>query len=98
MKIALGAFTAFLLAGSVYMQPAYAQGQVQPGPGFSVQIGPGAPPLPPAPPDEWRGREGFREGYYGSGREDRQREHRARQHCDRIPNPIERDRCFASFR
>jgi hypothetical protein len=94
MKTALGAFTALLLAGAMYMQPADAQVQVQPAPGFSVQIGPGAPPLPPAPPEEWRGRE----GYYGSGWEDRQREHRARLHCDRIPNPMERDRCFESFR
>jgi hypothetical protein len=94
MKIALGAFTALLLAGSMYMQPAHAQVQVQPAPGFSVQIGPGAPPLPPAPPEEWRGRE----GYYGSGWEDQRREHRAREQCDRIPNPMERDRCFASFR
>jgi hypothetical protein len=49
MKTALGAFTTILLAGAVYVQPAHAQVYVQPGPGFSVQIGPGAPPPPPAP-------------------------------------------------
>ena len=42
MKTALGAFTALLLAGALYAQPAHAQVQAQPGPGFSVQIGPGA--------------------------------------------------------
>jgi hypothetical protein len=47
MKTALGAFTAILLTGAIYMQPAHAQVYVQPGPGFSVQIGPGAPPPPP---------------------------------------------------
>ena len=95
MKAALGAFTAILLTGAIYMQPAHAQVQIQPWPGGSVQIGPGAPP--PPPPGDWRGRE----GYYGSGWEDRRgerwRERRARE-CDRIPNPIERDRCFASIR
>jgi hypothetical protein len=97
MKTALGAFTAILLTGAMYMQPAHAQVQVQPAPGFSVQIGPGAPP--PPPPGEWR----EREGYYGSGREERREERwrderRARERCDRILNPIERDRCFYSLR
>jgi hypothetical protein len=100
MKTALGAFTALLLAGVMYVQPAHAQVQIQPAPGFSVQIGPGAPP--PPPPEDWRGREGYREGYYGSGWEDRRgerwREERRARDCDRIPNPIERDRCFASIR
>jgi hypothetical protein len=98
MKTILGAFTALLLAGAMYMQPAHAQVQIQPWPGGSVQIGPGAPP-PPPPPEEWRGRE----GYYGSGREERREERwreerRARERCDRILNPIERDRCFYSLR
>ena len=44
---------------------------------------------------EWR----EREGYYGSGSEERREERlreerRARERCDRILNPIERDRCF----
>ncbi len=97
MKTAFAAFMALLLAGAIYTQPAHAQVQVQPGPGFSVQIGPGAPPPPPR--DEWREREGF----YGSGWEERRderwrEERRARERCDRILNPIERDRCFSSLR
>ncbi len=40
MKTTLGVFTAILLAGIIYVQPVHAQVQVQPGPGFSVQIGP----------------------------------------------------------
>ena len=99
MKTALGAFTALLLTGVIYMQPAHAQVQVQPAPGFSVQIGPGAPPPPPPSRGEWREREGFS----GSGREERrdQRwrdERRAHERCDGIPNPMERDRCFRSLR
>ena len=95
MKTALGAFTALLIVGAVYLQPAHAQVQVQPAPGFSVQIGPGAPPPPEPRRDEWR----EREGYYGSGSEERREERwreerRARERCDRILNPIERDRCF----
>jgi hypothetical protein len=98
MKAALGAFTALSLAGAIYIQPAHAQVQVQPGPGFSVQIGPGAPP--PERREEWRD---YRDGYYGSGSEDRheerwREEHRARERCERIPNPVERDRCFHSIR
>src|SRR5438874_8324312 len=92
MKTILGTFAALLVAGAVYMQPANAQVQIQPGPGFSVQIGPGAPP---PPREEWR----ERDGYYGSGREDWREERwreerRARYRCERIPNPVERDRCF----
>ena len=99
MKTALGAFTALLLAGGIYMQPAHAQVQIQPGPGGSFQIGPGAPPPPEPRREEWR----EREGYYGSGREERREERwrderRARERCDRILNPIERDRCFYSIR
>jgi hypothetical protein len=99
MKTALGTFTAILLACTMYMQPAHAQVQVQPAPGFSVQIGPGAPPPPEPRREEWR----EREGYYGSGREERREERwrderRARERCDRILNPIERDRCFYSLR
>jgi hypothetical protein len=41
MKGALGAFAALFVAGIVYIQPAHAQVQVQPAPGFSVQIEPG---------------------------------------------------------
>ena len=40
MKITLAAFAALLLAGTMYIQPAHAQVNVQPGPGFSVEIGP----------------------------------------------------------
>ena len=98
MKTVLGAFTALLLTGAICVQPAHAQVQIQPGPGFSVQIGPGAPPPPPPPREEWREREGF----YGSGweerRDERWRERRAHERCDPIPNPIERDRCFYSLR
>ena len=99
MKTALGAFTALLLAGAIYMPPAHAQVQIQPGPGGSFQIGPGAPPPPEPRREEWRGRE----GYYGSGQEERREERwrderRARERCDRILNPIERDRCFYSLR
>jgi len=73
--------------------------QIQPGPGGSFQIGPGAPPPPDPRREEWRGRE----GYYGSGQEERREERwrderRARERCDRILNPIERDRCFYSIR
>jgi hypothetical protein len=99
MKAALGAFTTLLLVGTIYIQPAHAQVQVQPGPGFSVQIGPGGPPPPEPRREEWREHEGF----YGSGWEDRREEiwreeRRARERCDRILNPIERDRCFYSLR
>ena len=97
MKIILGVFSAVLLAGTVYMQPAHAQVQVQPVPGFSVQIGPDG--RAEERRQEWRDREGF----YGSGREERREERwreerRARERCDRILNPIERDRCFYSIR
>jgi hypothetical protein len=90
MKTALGAFVALLIAGAFYPQPVGAQVEVQPGPGFSVQIGPRAPP-----PPEWRDRD----GYYGLSWEERRderwrEEHRARERCDRIVNPWERDRCF----
>jgi hypothetical protein len=94
MKIVLGTLTAISLAGAIYMQPAYAQLQPQPAPGSSIQFGPVAPSQPPPPPEEWR----RRGGYYGSGWEDRRREHTAREHCDHIRNPIERDWCFTSFR
>ena len=92
MKTALTAL-ALLLASTLYMQPAHAQVQIQPGPGFSVQIG----PEPPPPPEQREWRE--REGYYGSGWEERREErwreeYRARERCDRMVNPWERDRCF----
>jgi hypothetical protein len=98
MKDTLGTFAALLLAGILYVQPTHAQVQIQPGPGFSVQIGPGAPP-PPPPREEWR----EREGYYGSGSEDRREErwreeHRAREHCDRMANPVDRYWCFYYLR
>jgi hypothetical protein len=60
MRNAFGAAAALLLVGAMNIQPAHAQVQVQPAPGFSVQIGPGAPP---PPPEGWREREGF----YGGG-------------------------------
>lgn len=99
MKTTLGAFAALLFAGTLYIQPAQAQVQVQPAPGFSVQIGPDRPPPPDWRREEWR----EREGYYGSGREERWREERRarereRERCDRILNPMERDRCFYSLR
>jgi len=92
MKTALAAF-ALLLASALYTPPAHAQVQIQPAPGFSVQIGP-EPPLPPEQ-REWR----EREGYYGSTREERREErwreqHIARERCERMVNPWERDRCF----
>jgi len=95
MKTALGAFAALLVAGTLYAQPAAAQVEVQPAPGFSVQIGPGAPPPPEPWREEWRGRD----GYYGSSSEERREErwredHRARERCERMVNPWERDRCF----
>jgi len=95
MKTALGTFAVFLFAGAMYTQTAHAQVQVQPAPGFSVQIGPGAPPPPEPRREEWRDRD----GYYGSSSEERREErwreeHRARERCDRIVNPWERDRCF----
>ena len=97
MKTTLGALAALLLSGTMYLQPAHAQVQIQPGPGFSVEVGPGAPPEQRR--EEWR----EREGYYGSGREERRDERwrderRARERCDRILNPMERDRCFYSLR
>lgn len=99
MKTALGALTSLLLAGAISIQPAHAQVQVQPAPGFSVQVGPAAPPPPVPPREEWR----EREGYYGSGSEERweerrREEHRARERCHRILDPIEQDRCFDSLR
>jgi len=59
LKTALGAFTALVIAAALYVQPANAQVQVQPAPGFSGQIGPGAPPPPEPRSEEWREREGF---------------------------------------
>jgi hypothetical protein len=97
MKTALGAFAALLLAGIVYIQPAHAQVQVQPTPGFSVQIGPGAPPPPEPPREGWREREGF----YGGGWEERHGERwreRERQRCRWIANPMERHECFDRLR
>ena len=70
MKTALGAFTALVIAAALYVQPANAQVQVQPAPGFSVQIGPRARPPPEPRSEEWREREGF----YGSGWEERREE------------------------
>jgi hypothetical protein len=102
MKTACGAFAVLLLAGVISVQTAHGQVQVPPGPGFSIQIGPGAPPPPEPRSDEWR-EERVREGFYGSGseewREERLREElRARERCDRIRNPIERHRCFDGLR
>ncbi len=97
MKTTLVAFAALLIAGALSIPPAHAQVQVQPGPGFSIQIGPQGPPEERR--EEWR----YREGYYGSGREEQREERwreerRARERCERILNPIERDRCFYSLR
>jgi hypothetical protein len=102
MKTTFCAFPALLLAGTICIQPTRAQVQIQPGPGFSVQIGPGGPPPPDPRREDWREWRD-REGYYGSGwderREERWREERrARERCDRILNPIERDRCFYYLR
>jgi hypothetical protein len=97
MKTALGAFTALLLAGVMYMQPAHAQVQIQPAPGFSVQIGPGSPPPPPPPREGWREREGFYGGGWEERREERWRE-RERERCRWIANPRERHECFNSLR
>lgn len=98
MKIALSLLGSILIAGINYIQPAYSQVRVQPAPGFSAQIGPGAPP----PPERKGERRREREGFYGPGSrdpEDRGREeHRAREHCDRLANPVERDRCFDHLR
>ena len=92
MKTAFGAVTALLLVGAIYTQPAHAQVQLQPGPGFSVQIGPGAPP---PPREEWREHEGF----YREGSEERYVEReRARERCRWIANPAERHDCFESLR
>ena len=98
MKTALGAFTALLLADAIYIQPAHAQVQIQPGSGFSVQINRDAPP-PPDLQREERLEERLREGFYGSGseewREERLRdERRERGRCYRMINRIERDRCL----
>ena len=93
MRTAFGVAGALFLASAVWIQPAYAQVQVQPAPGFSVQIGPGAPP----PPERWREREGF----YGGGREERHDERwreAQRERCRWIANPIERHECFDSLR
>ena len=95
MKTVLGAFAAVLLTGTVYLQAAHAQVQVQPAPGFSVEIGPGAPPLPRR--EEWREREGF----YGGGWEERRAERwreRERERCRWIANPAERHECFDRLR
>src|SRR2546423_11660365 len=101
MKTTFGAFAfaVVCLAATMCMQPAKAQVQVQPGPGpgFSFDIGPRGPADPRR--EDWRDRE----GYYGSGSEDRREERwrderRARDRCGRILNPIERDRCFYSLR
>ena len=97
MKAALGAFAALSLAGIVYIQPAHAQVQVQPAPGFSVQIGPGAPPPPESPREGWREREGF----YGGGWEERRGERwreRERERCRWIGNPMQRHECFDRLR
>src|ERR1700751_1536441 len=93
MKAALGAFAALLLASVVYIQPAHAQVQVQPAPGFSVQIGPGAPP----PREGWREREGF----YGGGSEERGGERwreRERERCRWSGNPMGRHEWFERVR
>jgi hypothetical protein len=92
MKTVFSAVTALLFVGAIYTQPAHAQVQVQPGPGFSVQIGPGAPP---PPREEWR----EREGSYDRGWEERHAEReRARERCRWIANPVERHDCFESLR
>ena len=94
MKTVFGAAAALLLVGAMNIQPAHAQVQVQPAPGFSVQIGPGAPP---PPPEGWRQREGF----YGGGWEERHDERwreRERERCRWIANPAERHECFDRLR
>jgi len=94
MKTALGTFPALLLAGAMYVELAHAQIYLQPTPGFLFRSARERLQGHRPPPEEWCGHE----GYYGSSWEERRREHRAREHCDRIPNPIERDQCLASFR
>jgi len=98
MRTALGAFAALLIAGALYPQPVAAQVEVQPAPGFSVQIGPRSPPPPEPSREEWRDRD----GYYGSSWEERREErwreeHRARERCDRIVNPWKREPCFSNL-
>jgi hypothetical protein len=97
MKTTVGTFAAILLTSTIYIQPAHAQVQIQPGPGYSVEIGPPGPSERQR--EEWRDRE----RYYGSGREEWREERwreerRARERCERIFNPIERDRCFSHLR
>jgi len=97
MKAALGAFIAFLLGSAICIQPAQAQVQIQLGPVFSFQIGPGAPPPPEPPREGWREREGF----YGGGWEERRDERwraRERERCRWVANPTERHECFDRLR
>ena len=83
MKTALGTFAALLLGCALCIQTAHAQVQVQPAPGFSVQIGPEAPP----PPEGWRER-AWEERHEEAWRE------RERERCRWIGNPAERHECF----
>ena len=53
MQTALGVLAALLFAGALSAQPAHAQVQIQPAPGFSVQAAPQASP----PPEPRRARE-----------------------------------------
>jgi hypothetical protein len=99
MKTSFSAFTApLLLAGAMHIQPADANLQIKPAPGFSVEIMPETPPSAQSPVEE-RLEERLRERLYGSGSEEwleeRVREERIqRGHCHRIANPIEREACF----
>ena len=102
MKTSFSALTALLLAGAMHIPPAHADRQTQPAPEFSVG---GAPDVPRAAqsPVEERLEERLREGFYGSGseewREEKVREtRRARDHCHRIADRVEREACLDDFR
>lgn len=95
MKVALGVLAMLLIAGTSYMQPAHSQVQAQAAPRLFAQMGRGAPPPPETQEDQRRERERFDD----HRREDRRREELgARERCNRMPNPMERARCFDRLR
>jgi hypothetical protein len=102
VKILVSALTALFIAGTLRIQSAHAEPQMQLALGFSVGFGLGTPP-PVVLESEERLERRLRERLYGSGSEEWleervREERRERGHCYRMANPTEREACFDDLR